>query len=161
VNGNKLSLSNDTSTPTPTKTVKFYLTLKDLSSISISGAIKVETNGFKTHSLVISTNGYGEGNMAGLNISNLTVNISGAGKMNMTGTAADQTITISGDGDYQARNLDSQTTTITINGAGKGTLNVSTILNAIINGSGDISYIGNPHVSQQINCAGRVTQITT
>jgi hypothetical protein len=160
VNGNKLSLSYDTSTPNPTKTVKFYLTVKDLSSISISGAVKVETNSFKTQSLVISTNGYGEGNMAGLNISNLTVNISGAGKMTMAGTAADQTITISGGGDYQARDLKSQTTTITINGAGKGTLNVSNILNAIINGSGDISYIGNPQVSQQINGMGRVTQTT-
>jgi Putative auto-transporter adhesin, head GIN domain len=161
VNGNKLSLSYDTNTPTPTKTVKFDLTVKDLSSISISGAGKVETSGFKTQNLVISTNGAGEGNMSGLNINKLTVNLSGAGKMNMTGTATDQTITISGAGDYQARDLKSQTTTITINGAGKGTLNVSKILNAIINGSGDISYLGNPQVSQQINGAGTVKQITT
>ena len=161
VNGNKLSLSYDTNTPTPTKTVKYYLTLKDLSSISISGAGKVETNGFKTQSLIISTNGAGEGNMSGLNINKLTVNLSGAGKMNMAGTATDQTITISGAGDYLARDLKSQTTTITINGAGKGTLNVSNILNAIINGSGDINYLGNPKVSQQINGAGSVKQITT
>jgi hypothetical protein len=160
VNGKKLSLSYDTNTPTPSKTVKFYVTVKDLSSISISGAGKVETSGFKTQSLVISTNGAGEGNMSGLNINKLTVNLSGAGKIYMAGTATDQTITISGAGDYQARDLKSQTATITINGAGKGILNVSNILNAIINGSGDINYLGNPQVSQQINGAGTVKQIT-
>jgi hypothetical protein len=161
VNGNKLSLSYDSNIPTPTKTVKFYLTVKDLSSITISGAVKVETNDFKTQNLVISTNGYSEGSMSGLIINKLTVNISGAGKMNMAGTATDQTITISGSGNYQARDLKSQNTTITINGAGEGTLNVSNILNATIIGNGDISYIGNPQVSQQINGAGTVKQITT
>jgi Putative auto-transporter adhesin, head GIN domain len=160
VNGKTLSLSYDTNTPTPNKTVKFYLTVKDLSSISISGAGKVETRGFKTQSLVISTNGAGEGNMSGLNINKLTVNLSGAGKMNMTGIARDQTITISGAGDYLARDLKSQKATITINGAGKGILNVSSILNAVINGSGEISYLGNPQVSQQINGVGTVKQIT-
>lgn len=161
VNGKKLSLSYDTNTPIPTKTVKFYLIVKDLSSISISGAGKVETGGLKTQNLVISTNGAGEGNMSSLNINKLTVNLSGAGKMTMAGTATDQTITISGAGEYLARDLKSQSATITINGAGKGTLNVSNILKAIINGSGDISYLGNPQVSQQINGAGTVKQITT
>ncbi len=65
VNGNKLSLSYDNNIPKPTKTVKFYLTVKDLSSITISGAVKVETNDFKTQSLVISTNGYVESTMSG------------------------------------------------------------------------------------------------
>jgi hypothetical protein len=160
VNGKTLSLSYDTNTPIPTKTVKFFLTVKDLSSISISGAGKVESSGFKTKNLIVSINGAGEGNMSGLNINKLTVNLSGAGKMTMAGTTTDQTITISGAGDYQARDLKCQSATITINGAGKGTLNVSNMLKAIINGSGDISYLGNPKVSQQINGAGSVKQIT-
>jgi hypothetical protein len=161
VNGNKLDVSYDNTTPSPTKPVKYHLTVKDLSSLTLSGAVKVETSGFKTQSLVVSINGAGEGNMSGLEGKNLTVTLSGAGKMNIAGTATDQTITISGAGDYQAGSLKSQTTTITINGAGKGTLNVSTILNATINGTGDISYLGNPQVNRQINGAGTVRKITT
>jgi len=161
VNGKNLSLGYDTNTPISTKTVKYYLTVKDLSSISISGAGKVETGGFKTQNLIISINGAGEGNMSNLNINKLTVNLSGADKMTMAGTATDQTITISGDGDYQAKDLKSQSTIITINGAGKGILNVSNVLKAIINGSGSISYLGNPQVSQQINGAGTIKQTTT
>ena len=99
-------------------------------------------------------NGAGEGNMSGLEVNTLIVTLSGAGKMNMAGTVTDQTITISGAGDYQAGDLKSQNTTMTINGAGKGTLNVSSILNATINGTGEISYLGNPQVNRQINGAG-------
>jgi hypothetical protein len=160
VNGNKLAVSYDNTTPSPTKPVKYHLTVKDLSSITLSGAVKVETSGFKTQSLVVSINGAGEGNLSGIEINNLTVTLSGAGKMNMAGTATDQTITISGAGDYQASDLKTRTTTITINGAGNGTLNVSTMLNATINGTGDISYLGNPQVNRQINGAGTVRQVT-
>ena len=161
VTGNRLAVSYDNTTPSPTRPVKFHLTVNDLSSITLSGAVKVETSGFKTRSLALSINGAGEGNMSGLAINTLTVTLSGAGKMNMAGTVTDQTITISGAGDYQAGNLKSRNTTISINGAGKGTLNVSSILNATINGTGDISYLGNPQVNRQINGAGTVRQITT
>ncbi len=159
VNGNKLEIKYDTNTPTPTKTVKYYLTLKDLNTISLSGAGKVESTGLKTSSLTLSINGAGEGNMTGLDLSKLTVNISGAGKLIMAGKATEQTITISGAGEYFARELQSNIATITINGAGKGTLNVSGTLNAIINGGGEINYLGNPQLNQQINGAGSVKQV--
>lgn len=38
-------------------------------------------------------------------------------------------------------------------------VNVSNTLNAIINGAGQISYIGSPKVNQQINGAGNVNKI--
>jgi hypothetical protein len=161
VKGNMLAVSYDNTTPSPTRPVKYHLTVKDLSSIILSGAVKIETSGFKTRSLVLSMNGAGEGNMSGLEVNTLIVTLSGAGKMNMAGTVTDQTITISGAGNYQAGDLKSQTTTMTINGAGKGTLNVSSILNATINGTGEISYLGNPQVNRQINGAGTVRQATT
>jgi len=160
VKGNRLSVTWDNTSPSPTKPVKYYLTVKDLSSITLSGAVRLETSGFKTQRLDVSMNGAGEGNMSGLDINNLTVTLSGAGKMNMAGTATYQSITISGAGDYQAGDLKSQTTTITIQGAGKGTLNASTMLNVTINGSGDISYLGSPQVNRQINGAGTVRQVT-
>lgn len=160
INGNKLEIKYDSNTPAPTKDVKFYLTVKDLNSVSLSGAGKVETRGLKTNSLTLSINGAGNGNMTGLDINKLTVNISGAGKLFMVGKSTDQTVTISGAGEYSARDLQSTTTTLTINGAGKGTINASNILNAIINGSGEINYLGSPQVNQQINGAGSVKQIT-
>lgn len=161
VDGDKLYISYDTNTPSPTKDVKFYLTVKDMNSISISGAGKIQSNGFNTQTMTISMDGAGAGNMAGLNLEKLTVNLAGAGKMVLTGKVTEQTVVIAGAGDYQAKDLESETTTITINGAGKGTVKVSKVLNAIINGAGEMNYLGNPEVNQQISGTGTVKQITS
>jgi len=161
VDGDKLSISYDTNTPSPTKDVKFYLTVKDMNSISISGAGKIQSNGFNTQTMTISMDGAGAGNMAGLNLEKLTVNLAGAGKMVLTGKVTEQTVVIAGAGDYQAKDLESETATITINGAGKGTVKVSKVLNAIINGAGEMNYLGNPEVNQQISGTGTVKQITS
>ena len=147
VEGDKLTITYDTNTPAPTKDVTYYLTVKDLNSISISGAGKIQSNNFKTNTLDIILSGAGEGNLAGLNVKKLTVNMSGAGKLIVAGKATEQTVTISGAGDYQAKELESKTATITIDGASNSIVNVTNVLNAIINGVGNIEYTGNPKVN--------------
>ncbi|MBM4240260.1 MAG: DUF2807 domain-containing protein [Euryarchaeota archaeon] len=159
VSNNKLSIKFENNSPVPTKPVKFYLTVKDINSIAISGSGKIESNKLNAKDLTIVISGAGEGNLTNLNATTLTITISGAGKMYIAGNVTNQTITISGAGEYTANDLSSKTVTITINGAGKATLRVSDLLNAIINGGGDISYIGNPKITQQINGAGNIKQI--
>ncbi len=159
--GDKLSISYDTNTPTPTKDVKFYLTVKDINSIIISGAGKIQSEGFKTKTMRISMDGAGNGDLAGLNLEKLTVNIAGAGKMILDGKCTEQTITISGAGNYDAKDLATETTTINIDGAGKGTVNAAKVLNAIISGAGNLNYLGSPQVNQQISGGGSVRQITS
>ena len=159
VNNNKLSISFDNGMPVPTKGVKFYITVKDLSSISTSGSGKIVSNNLNVNGLTININGAGDGNLTNFNAQTLKIIISGAGKMNIAGTVNEQTLDISGAGDYNANNLSSKTASISINGGGKATVKVSDSLNAIINGGGQISYIGSPKVTQQINGAGNIKQI--
>ena len=161
VEGDKLSISYDTNTPTPTKDIKFYLTVKDINSIIISGAGMIESEGFKTKAMSISMDGAGNGDLAGLTLKKLTVNIAGAGKMMLAGKCTEQTITISGAGNYDAKDLVTETTTINIDGAGKGTVNVKKVLNAIISGAGSLNYLGSPQVNQQVSGGGSVKQITS
>ena len=161
VEGNKLIISYDTNTPTPTKDVKFYLTVKDMNTIGISGAGKIQSTGFNTKTMSISMSGAGDGNLAGLTLEKLTVSISGAGKMILEGKATEQTVTISGAGNYEAKELATETTTINIDGAGKGTVNVGKVLNAMINGAGNLNYLGTPQINQQISGGGSVKQITS
>jgi hypothetical protein len=159
VNNNDLTISFGNRTVIPTKPIKYYLTVKDLNSISYSGSGKIQSTGLKTNSLTININGAGEGNLTNLNVNTLKIIISGAGKLFMSGNANNQDISISGAGEYNTNDLSSKTATITISGAGKGTVRVSDSLNAIVNGAGQISYIGNPKITQQINGAGSVKQI--
>ena len=160
VNNNVLNIRHVNYTVVPTKPVKYYLTVKDLNSITYSGGGKIQSNGLKTNSLTININGAAEGNLTNLNVNTLKIIITGAGKLFMSGTANNQDISISGAGEYNANGLTSKTATITITGAGKGTVKVSSSLNAIINGAGDIYYIGNPQVTKQLNGAGTIKQIS-
>ncbi|MEW6011753.1 MAG: hypothetical protein CIT03_09905 [Methanobacterium sp.] len=158
INNNKLEISYKPGSPTPTQPVKFHLTVKNLSSIEVSGAGKIDSKKLNEDQLTIFIDGAGEGNLTNLTAKTLTITISGAGKLKLSGTTDTQTITINGAGEYSAPSLTTKTTTITINGAGKATVKVSDILNAIINGGGQIAYFGNPKVNQQINGAGSINR---
>jgi len=160
VNNNVLNIDRVNYTVVPTKTVKYYLTVKNLNSITYSGGGKIQSNGLKTDSLTININGAAEGNLTDLNVNSLKIIITGAGRLFLSGTANNQDISISGAGEYNANGLTSKTASITITGAGKGTVKVSNSLKAIVNGAGDISYIGNPQVTKQLNGAGTIKQIS-
>jgi hypothetical protein len=159
VSNNELIL-NQNNTPIPTKPVKYHLTVKDLNRIQIDGAGQIQSDTLNTNNLTININGASQGAMNNLNVVILTVNINGAGKLNMGGTAANQTIKISGAGNYNAGNLISKNAVINIDGGGNVVVRVSDLLNVIINGAGDISYIGNPQINRQITGGGNIKQIT-
>lgn len=159
VSNNQLSISQ-INTPTPTKPVKYYLTVKDLNSIQIDGTGQVESNSLNTTNLTIKINGAGQSTMTNLKVDLLTIDINGAGKLNLGGTATNQTIKIAGAGNYNAGNLTSKTASISIDGGGNAVIRASDLLNVIINGAGDISYIGNPQITKQITGAGNVKQTT-
>ena len=159
VNNNQLSISQ-INTPVPTKPIKYYLTVKDLNSIQIDGAGQIESNTLNTNNLTIKINGAGQSTMTNLNVITLIIDINGAGKLNLGGTATNQTIKIAGAGNYNATNLTSKTASINIDGGGNAVIRASDLLNVIINGAGDISYIGNPQINKQISGAGNVKQVT-
>ncbi|MDI6724184.1 MAG: head GIN domain-containing protein [Methanobacterium sp.] len=159
VNNNKLTINFDNALPLPRQPVKIYLTVRDINSINTSGSGKINSNSLRANNLAISMNGAGEGNLANLNTQTLKIVISGAGRMTISGNVNEQNIDISGAGEYNAANLNSKITTLSINGAGRGTVRVSDLLNAMINGGGEIKYIGNPRVVQQVNGAGNIEQI--
>jgi hypothetical protein len=157
VNGNNLDISYDTNTPMPTKDVRFIITVKDINSVTINGAGKVQSSGLNVNQLAITLNGAGESTINDLNTKKLTVTMN-AGKVTMTGNATEQTLNINGAGDYNTQGLESNIATININGAGTAVVKVAQTLNVIISGAGTVSYFGNPQVNQQINGPGTVTK---
>ncbi len=159
VSNKKLSINFNAGIPTPTKPVKIYITVKDLNSINIAGAGKINSDVLKGRDLAVSINGAGDVNLKGLNLNSITSTISGTGTISVAGTAPTQSVNIQGAADYNAKNLVSKKATISINGAGKATVNVSNTLDVLINGGGTVDYIGSPKVTQQINGGGNVNKI--
>jgi hypothetical protein len=72
--------------------------------------------------------------------------ITGAGKITLTGTATQQTVQITGAGDVHNFGLASSHCLAMISGAGNVEVNVTQQLDAIINGTGSVTYTGDPQV---------------
>jgi hypothetical protein len=84
--------------------------------------------------------------------------LSGAGDISANGTADEMDLTISGFGDFQAKDLKTLSADVHISGAGSAELSVKNDLRATVSGAGSINYYGSPRVDQEISGAGSVRQ---
>lgn len=116
--------------------VIYTLTVKSLEGIQLSGAGTVHVADIRTPSLSVA--------------------ISGAGDMTLSGAAQSQSVKISGAGNYNAKEFQSDAADVTITGAGNARVNASQTLNATVSGAGAITYYGAPQVSQRITGVGSV-----
>jgi hypothetical protein len=142
----------------PTKPINYYLTVKDLREIKISGAGNVKCEQLTTRDMRILSSGLGNMEMQ-LAAEELQVDISGAGKIVISGEVKTQFITISGAGAYEAFNLESSDCKISISGVGKAELNASDTLDIRMSGLGSIEYKGNPEVAQNISGGGKIKSV--
>jgi hypothetical protein len=120
----------------PTKPINYNLTVRDLRALDVLGSATASGQHLSTSSLAVT--------------------ITGSGNVSPAGTATDQNVTISGSGAYLGKQLQGATGQVTTSGSGETTVNVSDSLNATINGSGTVRYLGTPRVSKQINGDGSV-----
>ncbi len=151
----------------------FWITFKDLNSISAHGAaaIKVLTS-IKTDKLSIKLSGSGNFNsQEPIIVSNdLVIKSSGSHKITiqnliaktvssevsgsneisiLSGTTDKQKIEISGSGKYNALNFSSKITNIDSSGSCNVNVDVSEVLDVNVSGSGKITYKGNPAKIEQ------------
>ena len=142
----------------PTKPIRYTLTVKDLRDIRISGAGNVEVAALGTPSLRLELSGAGNMTVTGLAADSLELTLSGAGNATCAGEARDQEARISGAGSYNAEDLTSMTASVTISGTGSAHLRVSERLDARVSGVGSITYRGNPSVRKSVSGVGRISQ---
>lgn len=106
----------------------------------------------------VELSGAGSMNISNLDTDRWQVTLPGAGSITVSGQTNSQTVELSGAGSYQAAELASQQATIESSGAGTAVVQVSDSLDVTINGLGNVEYIGNPTVTQEINGVGSVRQ---
>ncbi|OGZ34663.1 MAG: hypothetical protein A2174_02535 [Candidatus Portnoybacteria bacterium RBG_13_41_18] len=142
----------------PQKPINFYVTVKTLNKIALSGAGNLKSEGIKSDNLEIIISGAGKADLS-VEAQNLNAEISGAGEFLLAGKTDAQKIELSGAAKYDGRNLESKEADVEISGAGQATLKVSEKLNAQISGAGRVDYIGNPQVTQKISGAGKINKL--
>jgi hypothetical protein len=77
--------------------------------------------------------------------------------MVIAGEIDSQDVTVSGSGDYEAGELDSNGADVTVDGSGKAVVWVNQSLTANVSGSGNIEYFGTPDtVIENIDGSGEI-----
>lgn len=162
------------------KPVRFYLTVKELDTIVLSGSGGIETPDLKAERFSLTINGSGDLDMGDLEADTFQVRISGSGDVQMRevyaemievdipgsgqldiagGQVEEQDISISGSGNYEARDLESAQAAVHIPGSGSVTIRVQDQLEVTISGSGEVRYAGNPDVDTRVAGSGKIKQI--
>jgi hypothetical protein len=116
--------------------IRYRVTMKDLTGVSLSGSGSVTANGMQLRAL--------------------RTDISGSGTVNVSGSAVTQDIQLSGSGRYEAAGLPSQEVSAEISGSGEVAVAVSRVLKVGISGSGTVTYSGDPSIEQDISGSGKL-----
>jgi hypothetical protein len=121
-----------------------YISAKDIVNIGVSGSGNVYfKNGITTNNLKIRVSGSGD-ILGKINVKSFESSVSGSGNIKLNGKADVVNATVSGSGDYTARDLNSLSTTIRVSGSGDASVYASQKIDASVSGSGDIRYAGSP-----------------
>jgi len=136
--------------------VRVTVACRELEGISATGAIKLRADRLKTDRLEVAASGATSLRITALDTRELSVTGSGAMKAELAGHASEQSIAISGAGDYRGTDLVSEDARVTVSGAGRAVVQVERTLDIRISGAGSVEYLGNPKVTQRISGAGSV-----
>ena len=142
----------------PTNKVKFYLTVKELDRIDLSGVGDIDCDEFETDDIKFHISGSGDIDFE-IIAESIETSVSGLGDINLAGEVDFHKVQISGSGKYDAEELVSKDCEIKISGLGSATVNASDDLDIEINGAGNVYYKGDPHISQHISGLGRVKSL--
>jgi len=131
--------------------IRYFVSVKDIKGISVSGSVKVLSEKIEADLLTLKSSGSSSVYMQ-LDSGNLTVKLSGSGKLNLNGCVESQEINASGASRYDAKDLESKICRVKISGAASVKLNVNDELRGEVSGVSKICYRGNPQVD--INKSG-------
>jgi len=133
----------------------FTIVVKDLDSLTISGAADIEMDSLSTSKLDITMSGAGQLKLDDLMADSLNITLSGVGNVDVSGGVTTAQIDIPGAGNVAAADLEIQTADVNISGFGSATVWVTDQLTGSISGGGDVSYYGDPRVDTQTSGLGQ------
>lgn len=144
----------------PKEPVNFYVTVKSLDSVAVSGSGEIKVPPVSAERFSLDVSGSGAVKIEDLGADSLEVTISGSGEVDIAGGGVEsQDVNISGSGEYDARDMESVTADVRVSGSGEATLRASDHLQVDISGSGDVRYVGNPTLDSDVSGSGDVERI--
>lgn len=134
-----------------------YVTVREIKQIDISGSSSVEAQGTITvNELTLIISGIGKMEIP-VKAEKIHADISGKGRIELSGSSTELNANISGAGKVDAEDLQVNRCNVTISGAGKTEVDVKDELNVEISGVGSVNYVTAPaKISKSISGIGKV-----
>jgi len=139
------------------KPLKYYLTLKHLDGLFITGAARVKADGLKLEDFQLILKGAGEVILSNIQAKRLDIELPGAGVISLSGKAKEQNIYLKGAGSFDGPRLETENTNVKLQGVGRATVWATKNLNAHVDGVGSIEYYGSPEVRKSVSGLGKVS----
>jgi hypothetical protein len=111
--------------------------------LQVSGSGDTELTGVRGV-FKVSNSGSGDLDAEGLKLEECYIKNSGSGDLELVGKTNNLTATINGSGDFDGYNLTAVNATISNSGSSDVVIDVVEELHVVLNGSGDLTYRGNP-----------------
>ncbi len=141
------------------KSMKAYVTLKELNSLDISGGVKVIGNSTfnpKTFKMDLS----GASNVKlDLMTSRLVADMSGASKVALTGKADQILLDMSGASDVDAADLEAKNVKVEASGASKVKVFAKESLAINASGASNVKYKGSPRITSDTSGGTRISKL--
>ncbi|MEA1878239.1 MAG: head GIN domain-containing protein [Bacteroidota bacterium] len=138
------------------KPLKYYVTVKRLEGLFITGAARVKADGLKLENFQLILKGAGEVILSNIQAKRLDIELPGAGVISLSGKAKEQIVYLKGAGSYDAPRLETENTNVKLHGVGKATVWATKTINAHVDGVGSIEYYGSPEVRKSVSGLGKV-----
>lgn len=141
------------------KTANFYITVKNLDSLSLYGRGEIVSEGpIKFERAKINVSGTGKLDLD-LQGQELVVKMLGASQAKLRGKIDNQKVAINGAGTYDALDLETNETYLSLNGSSNASVNVKDDLVVKIFGSGTVKYKGKPEIEQSVSGSGTIESL--
>ena len=141
--------------PMGSSTFDLRIHIKQLDELIVSGAGTVNIKNLDNEKTRISLSGAGNVKMEDVKCGTLSLDSSGAAKVNAGGECEEVNIDLSGAGGVNLKELKAKIVNISISGAGGADVYASDSLNVDISGMGKVTYYGDPkNVKKQVSGVG-------
>lgn len=128
----------------PKDDILITVPFESLNEISLTGSGDIwTTDKLKSSNLDVQITGSGDINLE-LEVKDLKGKITGSGDMQLRGKSDNFECVVTGSGDFDAYSLQSRKVEARVSGSGDIMVTATELLKANVSGSGDISYKGNP-----------------
>lgn len=134
---NKASIGSDDQ-------ISYALTVGPLDGLDLSGSGNAYGEGTLRGDATVAVSGSGSVNLTALELSSIVIDLSGSGDVALAGRAVTQRVTVSGSGSYDGSALATQESDVELSGSGDARVMVSDRLSATTDGSGTVTYTGDP-----------------